>query len=190
MSDSKSEIGTRIETTYEPGWGSTGPTTLEDAVMIDQPVGIYGIKEDRAREYQEALNKETGGDIPRDLILFAESEATSTRYGQAEVALKYANRILMDQESFPKVAGLIKGTSLSPVTIGMLPEDQFHYTSPETHTKIGLGSILFAIKEGASDADYVIARSMVVNEANKTLQLFKADFRIPQFPTDKELPKI
>ncbi len=186
--------GTRIESIYEPGFGATGPQKSEDLIMVENPISVYGVKDERSSLYQDALNRGGFGDYKsKDMILFANNG--EIKRDQALVAINSAINIAMMGNMYPKVMtrknfeGGYTTSESSPIQAVDLT-DSFSHTNSESGIKIPLANIVFLKRNEASDKEYEQARAIIIDKANRTLQLFGTDFRIPQFPSGDKLKGI
>lgn len=66
----------------------------------------------------------------------------------------------------------------------------FIHKNTESGIKIPLSNIVLLKRNEATDEEYEKAREMIIDKANRTLQLFDTDFRIPQFPKGNKLKSI
>lgn len=189
---------TGIESVYEPGWGETGPQTLEDSVMMEKPVGIYSLTKRTAKDCQKLLDRAGIEASPQGLILFAEKDKEQ-RSSQAEIAIKASIQELMLEESgFPKVKikkDLHDGKGSYQIS-ERSPFFSVSLTDPSTHTNfesgltIPLKSILLCKQKGATDAEYNRATSLVLTNVNKILRIFDASFRIPEVGDTEKLLEV
>jgi len=94
--------GTRIESVYEPGFGETGRQKPEDLIMVENPISAYGVKDERATRYQDALNNVGLGEHQsKDIILFANNG--DTKQGQALVAINSSILVAIRDPLYPKI---------------------------------------------------------------------------------------
>lgn len=189
MADRKTDI----QSVYEPGFGSMGKP--EENVLIEKPVGVYGLKDKTVENYQKLLNDAGIESSPKGLLLFAEIDKEQ-RSAQAFSAIDHAISQSMRLANFPKVqrrkemGGMnYQISEMSPFNLVTLTGG-FTHTNSEAGAKIPLHNILLCKTDGATDAEYNRAAKMIFEEANKTLQIFGADFRIPQFSSSDDLSKI
>lgn len=189
-----SSDGTRIESVYEPGFGETGPQKSEDLVMVENPISVYAIKDERSERYQKAINNIGLFDYKsKDMILLAESG--DAKQQQGVIALRSAIKELISEQNYPRVMtrkdfdGGYSTSEVSPIEVVTFT-DEFTHTNSESGIKIPATNIVFVKRNEASDIEYTRGRTMIINKANEALQLFNTDFRIPQFPSDDKLKKI
>jgi hypothetical protein len=190
------ETPTSIQSVYEPGWGETGPTKIEDAVMIESPIGVYRLSEKRAANYQKALDKSEHRGKPKDIMFFTESDANGEeRLEQAGIALQYAKDKLLDNDTFPSVQRKEEFPGghyyIQESPVGAVPmSTEFTHTNRQSGVRIPVQNLVFYQSDLATEEQYTKGRRMLIDKANEVLQKFKADFRIPQFPPNDKLKEI
>lgn len=188
-------VSSEIKTVYEPGFGSMGE--LKEQVMIENPVGIYGLKEESKVQFRESFQaKALKGVEPDKLIIFAEPLKDDLMRKQALIALKYSSMEL-SKTGEVKMANLtasVDGDNVSMVyypKVGIIDViGEYNIVSNESDVKVPGAALLVYRGQGVSESDYHEALPKLISKANETLQVMNADFRIPQFPPEDKIKKI
>lgn len=178
---------TDIHTVYEPGWGETGKQESKDLVMIEKPIGIYRINIESYKENRELLKEEGLEGTPENIILIAEKDEESKSTRMIFNALNRANAILVTtKDKFPRTKQ--EGIGLvSPVNLLYHVTEPYAVTSEENESsKVDAQKIILYKVSGSTHENYVTARNMLVEEANKILKEFNTNLEIPYFPKNEE----
>jgi len=177
--------------------GSDG--SINENLIPDIPVAVYALSEATRAKWQSKLKSAGSENEPFEVILLAEPKGEDSMQKRISVALSASSyKLMREKANFPKIttqksiggesATMTQVMETSPLEWAEL--SNLSITDGVSGREVPVDGILFCKSKGATEAEYLQARNLVVNEANKMLQLFDTEFRIPNFPPMENRPLV
>lgn len=159
---------------------------INERLIPDVPVAIYGLSDGVKARYKSLLEQGGSVDSPEELIVLAEGTGEPITE-QMFVALGCAQaKTLM--AGMPAGDCVVRvGNSYRHAVEVNGPVDLF---SNKEKKKIPFKGILLCKDPLVDEPQYIRARNVLMQEANRILRIFDAEFRIPNFPPMENRPTI